>query len=156
MLTNSFSMRMITLFERLRTISVAVGLFFALWFPAEGINYLVLGVVLPMSGLLAVEGLFFRHASAQYKKRTPSVYQYQTAFFFVALFLVSIGVFCFDVAISAKITLIMILLLFFLQSSLVHLKEFFAGKGRLHLWRFVGSISMWCIVGWVLFRYFHV
>ena len=81
--------KVIKLFEWLRLVCVFVGLNMAYAKPHIA-SYLMLLFVLPITGLLAIEGICFQKQSAIYKGREPSLYQLQSAYFNIAIFIVAV------------------------------------------------------------------
>lgn len=136
---------MIRIFEYLRLILVLIGLCFACYYPAHAALYLVCGVTLPLTGLLALQFFFFPDASADYLDHRSNPYgRYQFGAFFLALFVTAFGVLLMQAGLVACLTIVALTCLVFLFLGVIQLIQFIQEKNasRVHFWRFIGSAMM--------------
>ncbi len=137
--------KMVAVLEYVRIICVIFGFFMA-YQPAtlHPLRWLVGLVYLPLTGLTALESLFFSTASALSKRReVNSAYQIQSAFNNLAIALVCIMVLCLHLNLQAQATICLVALLFFVLSSLYHGYEyFFKHKPMIHLQRLLLTILL--------------
>lgn len=150
---SQFAQRSIWVLERIRLVLVFIGFYRAFSNPLHAAHYLLWWLVIPLNFLCALEVCCFTAASAYYKGRKPSVYQWQSACYQFALALTAFAVWYVDAAVAAAQALIFVTVFFFFCSGIVHLLEFIQHKLMINLWRFVGASIMFvatCYVLWVL------
>ncbi len=140
--------KMIRTIEYLRIIWIATGFWLAYANPLIASYYLLVGMVLPMTGLTAIQGLFFSQASEDYMQRPTNHYSHlQSSMIFLGLCITAIGALIIHASTLVQYVLVLQTLLCFLLSGLVHLYQFIKEDKaqRVHLWRFVWVIML-CIV----------
>lgn len=138
---NKVLQRIPYLFEILRIVLVILGYNLAYSTSDYGLalSYLVGLVVIPLTGLTALESLFFTKAAAIAKSRDVSPYQIQSACNNLAVALTAAITLLFDWQNSAKIAVITVAIIFFLLSGIQHLREAIQLTRQKHL----GSKMHW-------------
>jgi hypothetical protein len=113
--------------------------------PSQGLFWLVALMVLPLTGLTAVESLFFAKEAALAKKWDKgSPYQIQSGLNNLAVALTAIIVLAFNLNQQAQVTICLVALIFFALSSLNHIRAYFIDKSvGIHLQRFILTIFLW-------------
>jgi hypothetical protein len=137
---------MTKLLEILRIVCCVAGIYLAYAVSAsEGLFWLVLLFVIPVTGLTAIESLCFAKRAAIAKGReVGSDYQQQSALNNLATAVVGLIVLVFHLGVAAEITIILVALCFFAFSAIKHALEYFsAKKSAIHLQRLVLSLLLW-------------
>ncbi len=140
--------------ELARVILAAIGFGFAFTYPEYAPFYLLLWVVVPLTGLTGFESLAFSKQAAEIKARQSNPYQIQSAMNNLATAIVGLGVIIFQANTSAQIAIIFVALVFFALSSLQHFKEYLFQGARIHLWRFILTLVLWGCSLPLLWRFF--
>ena len=138
-------MSVIKIFESIRVILAFLGFYFAYSSaPTAALFWLVALMVIPLSGLTAIESLLFGKRSAASKQReTNSDYQTQSALNNLATAVTAVIILIMHWGRQAQLTIVLCALLFFFFSSLKHAVEYFRDKKNLiHLQRFVLSMAL--------------
>jgi hypothetical protein len=133
--------------EALRIILVFAGFYcaYSAQTSALAIDALILWVVLPLTGLTAMESFLFAKESAAAKGRSHDrSYQMQSATNHLATALTAIVVSIYSFGISAKIAVILVALFLFLGSGILHVFEyFFYQRPVIHLQIILVSVLLW-------------
>ena len=140
---NHFFSSIVWLLEWVRVTLAAIGFGFAFARPSSAPFYLLLWVIIPLTGLTALESLLFARDAAKQKARETSPYQIQSAMNNLATALVGLGVIVFQVNVAAQMAIIFVGLVFFALSSLQHFMEFLIQGTKIHLWRFMLTLILW-------------
>lgn len=137
---------MAKLFEWSRFIIIIVGAFLIEYFfgndPILTLHYLMPVIVLSLSGLTGIEGLFFNKQSALSLGRQPSPYQYQSAMNNLTVGIMGLIVFLANWGQYADAAMLMTTLLFITLSGAVHTWEAFK-MGNRNLKNMMRGI--WCV-----------
>ncbi len=136
---------MTKLLEALRILLVAIGFFMAYWIPNHAVFWLLALVFLPLTGLTAIESLFFSKKAALAKGwKEGSPYQTQSALNNLATALAAVIALLFHFNPQAQAAICLVALLFFGLSSLNHLRAYFIDKSApIHAQRFIFTIFLW-------------
>ena len=132
----------IRLFEFLRIACAGTGFFMAYQSASSHpLFWITTLVVIPLSGLTALESLSFKQLSAQAKQReSGSDYQTQSALNNLATALTAALVLVLHLGTQAQLTIILSSLLFFTLSSIKHAHEYLINKkNSIHAQRFILS-----------------
>lgn len=141
--------------EYLRITLVALGFFMAYTVPVpNALFWLVALMVLPLTGLTAIESLFFSKQAASDKQwQSGSPYQIQSALNNLATALAAIAVLVLKFDQQAQLTICFVALFFFALSSLNHLRDYITGKSlSVHLHRFIMTVILWAASAPILYK----
>ncbi len=141
--------------EYLRITLVTLAFFMAYTVPvANALFWLVALMVLPLTGLTAIESLFFSKQAASDKQwQQGSPYQIQSALNNLATALTAIVVLAFKLGQQAQLTICLVALFFFALSSLNHLRDYIIGKSlSIHLQRFIMTVILWAASAPILYK----
>lgn len=147
---NFIIVRIIRIFEIIRMLSAGLGFYLAYnnYFHQNygtALFYLILLVVLPLTGLTGIESIFFADITAKQKGwSTGSPYQIQSGINNIATALTAMIVLYFKWNIYAELTILFVTLFFLSLSSLNHMVAFFKQKDKkfIHILRLIFSILM--------------
>lgn len=111
-------------FELIRVISAGTGIFLAFLIPNDPerqLNVLCLWVVVSLAGLTGIESVFFGQAAAEHSGyEKGSAYQRQSGLSNLALALTTLLIYILDWGLQAKVSLLIVLLVFLSFSSINH------------------------------------
>lgn len=137
------------IFEISRFTIVGGGAFVCYWLfdnqPALLLHYMMLCIVVALSGLTGIEGLFFaKQASASLGRTAKSPYQKQTAMNNLSVAIVGVFVWCANWGVHADAAMMMATLCFITLSACVHTWEIFAlqNKSRKNKMRGVWTLAL--------------
>lgn len=148
-------MNITKLLEWTRIVLVSLGFLLAYWRPpSEGAFWLTALMVIPLTGLTAIESLFFTNKAAKAKQWTEgSPYQIQSAMNNLATALTAMVILVLRFNQAAQVTVCLVALFFFALSSLNHLRAYFINKSvGIHLQRFIFTIGLWAFSLPILYK----
>ena len=140
-------------FEVGRIVLVVLGFLMAAWDVEAGLTWLVALVVVPLTGLTALETFVAGAASAVSKARIiGSAYQIQSAMNNLAIALTAVVVLVWHWGETAQVTISLVALIFFALSSMNHAWDYFVLKRpMIHLQRVVLTVLLWVgFIPWIL------
>jgi hypothetical protein len=141
---------MVKLLEIMRNSFAIFGFYLAYVYYAEAqynsaLLMLIVFVVIPLTGLTAIESIFFSNMAAKAKGREiGSPYQIQSGLNNLAVAITALIVWLFNWGVYANLTVLFVALIFFALSSINHAVEFFrqGNKKIVHLMRPILSLLL--------------
>jgi hypothetical protein len=129
------------IFEILRVSLVMTGFFLAYPIEPSSLKMIMTFVLIPMTGLTALENLFFPLKSAQGTGGISNDYQKQSAMHNLATCITAALILWLNWGRGAELAIVFLGLLFFFLSGIKHAYEYWIDhKERIHLFRWIGSL----------------
>ena len=140
--------RLVTLFELTRYVCVGYGFFLA-YQPniteTDMLNSQLLWIVIPLAGLTGLESILIGTASAESRGREiGNAYQTQSALNNLSTAITGLIVWYFQWGKLASLTVLFVLLIFFILSSMNHTYEYFVKKNKkpIHFMRLLLTMGL--------------